>query len=196
VTRQRRADRGGRDTNTKAQQLALDALVTPVGVLPGQPDDQLLDVLVKRWPAGLAVRVGPDAGDQSAVPARWRLGLDEEAGPAGSRERAADGGKEGSVGWLEPRPWNLAAQHGQLVMEHHNLQVLGSIAAGEQDEQLEGAAQREVDEFRKHAEAGLPSRAAGKSPTEPSVATPQLKGHVRLCAPFTPRKGRTTRPCP
>jgi hypothetical protein len=89
---------------------------------------------------------------------------DEEAGPAGSRERAAYGGKEGSVGGLEPRPWNLAAQHGQLVTEHQNLQVLGSIAAGEQDEQLEGAAQREVDGFRKHAEAGLPSMAAGRSP--------------------------------
>jgi hypothetical protein len=84
--------------NTKARQLALDALVAPAGVLPGQPDDQLLHVLVKRWPAGLAVRVGPGAGDQSAVPAQQRLGLDEEAGPAGSGERAADGGKEGSVG--------------------------------------------------------------------------------------------------
>jgi hypothetical protein len=68
VTLQCRADRGGRDANTKAQQLALDALVAPVGVLPGQPDDELLDVLVKRWPAGLAVRVGPGAGDQAAVP--------------------------------------------------------------------------------------------------------------------------------
>jgi hypothetical protein len=69
VTLQCRADRGGRDTNTKTHQLALDALVAPGRVLPGQPDDQLLDVLVKRWPAGLAMRVGPGAGDQSAVPA-------------------------------------------------------------------------------------------------------------------------------
>jgi hypothetical protein len=86
VTLQRRADRGDRDTNTKTQQLALDALVAPVGVLPGQPDDQLLDVLVKRWPAGLAVRVGPGAATRRRCQSQQRLGLGEEAGPAGSRE--------------------------------------------------------------------------------------------------------------
>jgi hypothetical protein len=82
VTLQRRADRGGRDANPRAQQLALDALVAPVGALPGQPDDQLLHLLVQRWPAGLAVRVAPGAGDQPTMPAQQRLGLHEKARPA------------------------------------------------------------------------------------------------------------------
>ena len=61
----------------------LDALVAPARVLPGQADDQLLHLLVQRWSPGPAVRVGPGAGDQPPVPAQQRLGLDEEARPAG-----------------------------------------------------------------------------------------------------------------
>jgi hypothetical protein len=57
----RRADRGGRDLNPEVLQLALDPLVAPGEVLPGQADDQLLHLLVQ-WPARPAVRVGPGTG--------------------------------------------------------------------------------------------------------------------------------------
>jgi hypothetical protein len=40
----------------------------------------------------------------------------------------------------------LATKHGELVAEHQDLQVLGGIAAGQQDEQLDGAAERRVGE--------------------------------------------------
>jgi hypothetical protein len=66
------------------------------------------------------------------VPAQQRLGLDEEARPAGSGQGAADGGKHRPVGRIEPGLFGLAAQHGQLVTEHQDLQVLGGIAAGQQ----------------------------------------------------------------
>jgi hypothetical protein len=75
-------DGGGRDLDTEALELALDALVAPARVLPGQADDQLLYLLVQRWSAGLVVRVGPGASDQLSVPAQQRLGLDEETRPA------------------------------------------------------------------------------------------------------------------
>ena len=61
---------------------------------------------------------------------------------------------------LEPRPWNLAAEHGQLVTEHHNLQVLGSITPCERCEQLDGAADRQVGEFREHPRS-LPDISGG-----------------------------------
>src|SRR6266540_1997833 len=67
------ADRGGRNPDPEALELALDALVAPARVLSSQADDQLLHVLVQRWPAGLMVRVGPGAGDQPPVPAQRRL---------------------------------------------------------------------------------------------------------------------------
>jgi hypothetical protein len=45
----------------------------------------------------------------------------------------------------------LPAQHGQLLAEHQDLQVLGEAAAGQQDEQLDGAAECQVGELRQHA---------------------------------------------
>jgi hypothetical protein len=75
------ADRGCRDLHPEAQQFSLDALVAPAGMLLGQADDQLLDVVVQRWPAGL-VWVGPGASDQASVPAQQHLRPDEETRPA------------------------------------------------------------------------------------------------------------------
>jgi hypothetical protein len=132
-------DRGGRDPHAKPEELALDALVAPPRVLRGEADNQLLDVVVQWWPAGLAMRVGPRAGDQPAVPAQQRLRLDEEAGPPGSGQDAADRGEQGPVGRFQPGTRDLATQDGELVAEHHDLQVFGGITAGGRREQLDGA---------------------------------------------------------
>jgi hypothetical protein len=104
--------------------------------------------MVQRWPAGVGVRVGPRAGDKSAMPAQQGVGLDEEAGPASPRQDAADGGEQGAVGEFQLGPWGLATQDGELVTEDEHLKVLGGIAAGEQGEELNGSAQREIGEFR------------------------------------------------
>jgi GNAT superfamily N-acetyltransferase len=79
VAAQRGADCGSRDAYPKPEQLALDALVAPARILPGQPDDQVLELLVERRSPCSAVRVGPGAGDQPPMPAQQRLRLDEEA---------------------------------------------------------------------------------------------------------------------
>jgi hypothetical protein len=61
VAAQRGADRSRRDSYTKSLELALDALVAPARVLLGETDDQLLDVVVKRWSPLSMMRVGPRA---------------------------------------------------------------------------------------------------------------------------------------
>src|SRR4029450_104176 len=78
VAAQRFADRGGRDLYAEVEQLTLDPLVAPGGVLGGQTDDQLLDLRVERGTPASTMRVGPGAGDQPAVPAQQRLRLDQE----------------------------------------------------------------------------------------------------------------------
>jgi len=83
VTTKGGADRGRGDLDAKPQELALDALLAPVGVLLGEADDQLLHVLVERRPSWSVTRVGPRADDQPPVPAQQRLWGDQEAGPAG-----------------------------------------------------------------------------------------------------------------
>jgi hypothetical protein len=139
VTTQHGSDGGGRHLDAEALEFALNALVAPAGVLPGQADDQLLHVLVQRGSAGLVVRVGPGAGDQASVPAQQRLGRDEEARPAGSGQRAAGRSQQRPVGGLQLGSWCLAAEHGELVAQHQDLQVLGDITADQQSEELDGA---------------------------------------------------------
>jgi hypothetical protein len=131
------------------------------------------------------VGVGPGAGDQPPVPAQQRLRPNEEARPAGPGQHAADGGEHRTVGRFEPRSWGLAAQHGQLVTEHQDLQVLASIAAGQQHEQLDGAAQGQVGEVRSTARSG-PSRRSAETPHYRATkgANCQLTGLNRVCAPY------------
>jgi hypothetical protein len=137
---QRRANRGRRDAYAKPLEFASDALVAPPRVLPGQADDQVLDLLVQRRPAGLAVRVGPGDGDQPSVPAQQCVGLHEQARPMGSGQRPADRGEQGPISRLQPGAWGLATEDGELVAQDQDLQVLGGVAANKQHEHLNRAA--------------------------------------------------------
>jgi hypothetical protein len=94
------------------------------------------------------VRVGPRPGDQSPMPTQQRVGLHQEAGPAGSREDAADLGEQRPIGRLQLGTWDLSAQDGELVAQHEDLQVLGGLATSQQHEQLDRAAERQVGELR------------------------------------------------
>jgi hypothetical protein len=57
---------------------------------------------------------------------------------------------------LELGSWSLAAEDGELVAEDEDLEVLGGVAAGDEGEQLDGAAQREVGKSWQHR--GWPPR--------------------------------------
>ena len=72
--------------------------------------------------------------------------------------------------------WDLATQDGELVAQHQDLQVLGRVTAGEQGQQLDGAAQREVGEFGEHRVAfGIGVEKQGRHTTEPvAKGEPQL----------------------
>jgi hypothetical protein len=59
-------------------------------------------------------------------------------------------GQQRPVNGLQPGTWGLPPQDGQLMAEDEELQVLGGVAAGEQHQRLDGAAQREVGQFRQH----------------------------------------------
>jgi hypothetical protein len=98
-----------------------------------------------------AMRVGPRAGDQAAMPAPQGVRGDQEARPAVAWQDAADRGEQGAVGGFQPGSWELASQDGELLAQDQDLQVLGGVAAGELGEELDGAAQRQVGESGQHA---------------------------------------------
>ena len=102
---------------------------------------------------------------------------------AGSRQDAADRGEQGPVGGLELGTLDLAAEHGELVTQDEDLQVLGGVPTGEQGEQLDGAAQREVGEVRqRQVSSAVGAQAPPYQPlrpgtpahgSRPSLRTPQ-----------------------
>ena len=95
VAAYRGADRGRRHARAKPEQLALDALVAPARVLPGQADDKLLQLLVGWRSPCCVVRVGPGAGDQAPMSAQQRV-----RGPGSPglwRRRRGQAGR--AVGW-------------------------------------------------------------------------------------------------
>ncbi|HEU0128805.1 MAG TPA: hypothetical protein VFQ48_09395 [Pseudonocardiaceae bacterium] len=49
------------------------------------------------------------------MPTQQHVGLHQEAGPAGSREDAADRGEQRPIGRLQLGTWDLSAQDGELV---------------------------------------------------------------------------------
>ena len=77
---------------------------------------------------------GPAAPNQIAVPAQHRVGRDEQPRPAAARNQPAQGRLQRPVRpgrlWSGDRP----AQHGQLVAQNEDLDVLRDRSAGEQAE--------------------------------------------------------------
>jgi hypothetical protein len=47
----------------------------------------------------------------------------------------SDGSEQSSVGGLQLGPRRLAAQHGELVTQNEDFQILGGVAADQQDEE-------------------------------------------------------------
>ena len=78
----------------ESEQLASDALVTPKGVLLGQPQDMLaaLGRQLRSTRTSAATEGGPAATDQGSVPAEDGGRLHQEQSPG--RQLAAEGGQD------------------------------------------------------------------------------------------------------
>ena len=72
----------------------------------------------------------------------------------------------------------------ELMAQHQDLQVLGGVTASEQREELDGAAEREVDEPGQHVNSlrGGCGELAGRYRNQ--HPTPQLTRHVTVSAPY------------
>jgi hypothetical protein len=111
-------------------------------------------------------------------------GLHQEARPAGPRPCPADRREQGTVGGLKPGTGDLTTQNSELMAQHQDLQLLGGVAMGEQGEQLDGAAQRQVGESWS-TWSGLRNRM--KEPSQhrpPRRPNPQATDHIRVSAPY------------
>ena len=116
------------------------------------------------WP----IRIGPCAWDQAAVPGQQRSWRDE---PLGSQRRWQQPGQRGQdrpVGPVRLRPGDLTPQHRHLVPEHHDLRILGRLAAARQREPAEHPDHDQVEQTESHEPRSwrmcLAGQAAGHRP--------------------------------
>ncbi len=84
----------------------------------------------------------------------------------------------------------MAAEHGELVAEHQDLQVFGGVTAGERRECLDRTAQREIGEFRQHRKRASDSRADEGSRCR---AAPACEPQLRSRLGFRPKRARRRR---
>jgi hypothetical protein len=161
------ADGGGSDRDAELAELALDAHVSPPGVVPGQPEDCLAKPGIDWRAAHPGPPVGPLAPHQLAVPPEQGLGGDEERPPTLARQGPGGCGEERPVCRTEPRTADLAAENPELVAEDGDLDVLrGILRAGSEPEE---AAQQQVQDRQKHEALILPMGPAQRA--NPSSGT-------------------------
>ena len=84
------------------------------GVLPGQPDHQLADLLIDRW-ATRPARIHPLPPDQPTVPGQQRPRPHNPVRPQLGRQQPDQPGQHRPIHPGQPRPGHLPAQHCNLM---------------------------------------------------------------------------------
>jgi hypothetical protein len=129
-------DRRGAHTVAEAEQLALDPHVPPARVLPRHPYHQSGDDVLDRWPSG-PVRVGPPPAQEAAMPTQDRVRSDQAVATQCAGQPPDEGGEHGPVRPTHRWSWVGAAQDGDLVAQHEDLDILGCGRATRQQDQPE-----------------------------------------------------------
>ena len=144
------ADCRGADAVAEFEQLALDPHVSPARVLPRHPHYQGGEDVVDRWPSG-PVRVGPPSAHEAAMPAQDRVRGDQAMAAQRAGQPPDEGGEHGPVRPVQARSRVGAAQHGDLVAQHEELDVLGGGRAAQQQDQPEHLPEDQVQQPQRHA---------------------------------------------
>ncbi len=101
------------------------------------------------------------------MPAKDRVGCDEERYPPLPRDRLRQSRDERPIRPAEPGAGDLPAQHGELVAQHEDLRVLGHGVPPASRDQLNDASDQTVEEAERHG--------TGASPTASSLVKPMIE---------------------
>jgi hypothetical protein len=137
------------DVVTEPGQLAVYPAVTPGRVVLGQLQYQVADGLIDpraAWP----VRIRPLACDQAAVPGQQRARRDEPMGAQHGGQQPGERCQDRPIGPVRLRPGDLTPQHRDLMTEHHDLRILGRLAAAKQHEPAEDPDCDHVEQTKTH----------------------------------------------
>ena len=154
--------------------------------------------VVDRWSSG-PVGVGTSSADEAAVPAQDRVRGDQAMGSQCSGQSLDEGGEDGPVRPVQG--WSLvgAAEHGDLVAQHEEFDVLGGGRAAHQQDQPEHLPEDQVQQTRRHAGIMSDQRSPLVSDPVPSSGTPQEPHRSRPMMSGRPPTAATSakppRPC-
>ena len=143
-------DGGGPDLVAESGEFAVDASISPAGVLGGQAEDQGTDARGDGRSAGSGRWDGPAAGDQLAVPAQDGGRGDEQAEASASGEESGEGADQGSVGPAHPGARRASLEHGELVAQDQDLDLLGGVGSGTQHDPVQELGEHLVDQPQRH----------------------------------------------
>ena len=128
----------------------LPRLISPAWVVARQAQDHVSDRTVDRRSTRPTMRVGPMLRDETTMPAKQRRRLYEKGTPAAPVQHPARGGEEHAIRKLEIDPPGLAPQDPQLMAQHHQLKILGSLSFAAQHQQLEYPTKCQIAERPQH----------------------------------------------
>ena len=124
-------------------QLTVDPAISPGGVLPRQPEDEL-DGADRNARSSQAVGVGPPTPDQVPMPAEQGLGLDEETSSPTREQERTQPGKKRPVTRPQRRARHLTTQDRHLVTKHGDFDGQLAIVTPKEPHQLENPDERQV----------------------------------------------------
>src|SRR6266576_1906988 len=127
-------DRRRGDRMAETDELAVDTPVTPGRILRRDPHDQCPEPRADRRAVPTSLRIRPVPGDKTAMPAQQGRRRNEERGrPPLPVEHPTEPREHHAIAVVETRPWVLAAKHRELVAQHEDLDIFGTLPPTTQD---------------------------------------------------------------
>lgn len=134
------------DADADALELADDPLVSPVRVLSGETQDQLTERALKRRSPRFPMCVRPAARDKLAMPAQQCVRFHREVPPSRPRHCATERSEQRPISTGQPRPASPPAQHGHLMTQEQDLELLRATGPRQQPHQREQVPRHQINE--------------------------------------------------
>jgi hypothetical protein len=145
-----RPDGGGADVVAESGEFAVDAAIPPRRIFGGQAHDQGTQV----GRDGRSTWTGrcrcPAPGDELAMPAQDGGRGDERAEAAGRGEQSGERGDQGAVGPAHPRARGAPSEHGELVTQDQDLDLLTGLGSSPQHDPAQERGEHLVDQPQRH----------------------------------------------
>ena len=111
---------------------AVDAAVSPSGVVGGHLDHKSAHRCGGGWPSWWSVRLGPVSCDSASVPTKEGVGCYQPANPSRSGQGLSDRAEQAPIVIGDQGPGVASSEHGKLVAQDDDFEILGATRTNSQ----------------------------------------------------------------